>query len=114
MEKICACLEMGNGNQPLLFKSWVNQEAILSKQVMDACTKETEVSYWKPTDEDQTIEISDDDGEAEIINIKIEDESYMTNQEEQQENNTEVRKDQEEYRVDLNNLKIMKLFRRGM
>ena len=42
-------------------------------------------------DEDQTIEISDDDGEAEIINIKTEDESNVTNQEEQQENNTEVR-----------------------
>ena len=41
--------------------------------------------------EDQTIEISDDDGEAEIINIKTEDESHVTNQEEQQENNTEVR-----------------------
>ena len=42
-------------------------------------------------DEDQTIEISDDDGEAEIINIKTENESHMTNQEEQQENNTEVK-----------------------
>ena len=41
--------------------------------------------------EDQTIEISDDDGEAEIINIKTEDELHMTNHEEQQENNTEVR-----------------------
>ena len=42
-------------------------------------------------DENQTIEISDDDGEAEIINIKTEDELEMTNQEEQQKNNTEVR-----------------------
>ena len=42
-------------------------------------------------DEDQTIEVSDDDGEGEIINIKTEDESDMTNQEEQQGNNTEVR-----------------------
>ena len=33
-------------------------------------------------DEDQIIEISDDDGKAEIINIKTE--SHMTNQEEQQ------------------------------
>ena len=42
-------------------------------------------------DENQTIEISDDDGEAEIISIKTEDESHITNQEEQQENNTEAR-----------------------
>ena len=42
-------------------------------------------------DEDQTIEISDDDGEAEIINIKTEDESHISNQEEQQQNNTEAR-----------------------
>ena len=42
-------------------------------------------------DEDQTIEVSDDDGEGEIINIKTEDESDMTNQEEQQGNNTAVR-----------------------
>ena len=42
-------------------------------------------------DEDQTVEVSDDDGEGEIINIKTEDESDMTNQEEQEGNNTEVR-----------------------
>ena len=42
-------------------------------------------------DEDQTIEVSDDDGEGEIINIKTEDGLDMTNQEEQQGNNTEVR-----------------------
>ena len=42
-------------------------------------------------DEDQTTEVSDDDGEGEIINIKTEDELDMTNQEEQQGNNTEVR-----------------------
>ena len=42
-------------------------------------------------DEHQTIEVSDDAGEGEIINIKTEDESDMTNQEEQQGNNTEVR-----------------------
>ena len=45
--------------------------------------------------EDQTIRRSNNQMMTvklpEIINIKIEDESYMTNQEEQPENNTEVR-----------------------
>ena len=36
-------------------------------------------------------EVSDDDGEGDIINIKTEDESDMTNQEKHQGNNTEVR-----------------------
>ena len=42
-------------------------------------------------DEDQIIEVSDDDGEGEIINIETEDESDMTNQEEQQGSSTDGR-----------------------
>ena len=62
------------------------------------------------TDDDQTIEISDDDGEPENVNTKTED---VTNEEE--ERNVEPRREElnlEEYQGNENDLKNTKHFRR--
>ena len=79
-EKQWGCLEMGNGNQQLLLKRWMNLEAIMSKQKMEACTGEIENIYWRQkSDEDQTTELSDDEDEAKIVHVKSEN---VTNDEE--------------------------------